>query len=74
MLGQVPVQSVKQTIKDIENLRKMGFRGVIVNAHPRLGADFGTERYEALYQRVYKRMYEPLRPLYAELQDILHPR
>ncbi|MGM9515004.1 FGGY-family carbohydrate kinase [Roseateles sp. DB2] len=50
-----------------------------VAAMTRLGQTFEpvpahAERYEALYQRVYKRMYEPLRPLYAELQDILHPR
>ena len=49
-----------------------------VAAMTRLGQTFEpvpahAQRYEALYQRVYKRMYEPLRPLYAELQDILHP-
>jgi len=49
-----------------------------VAAMTRLGRCFEpnaahAERYDALYQRVYRRMYDRLAPLYGELQQILRP-
>jgi len=35
--------------REARRLAKLGFRGVLINAHPRPGMDFGTDRYEPLW-------------------------
>jgi predicted TIM-barrel fold metal-dependent hydrolase len=36
-------------IAEARRVAKLGFRGVLINAHPRPGMDFGTDRYEELW-------------------------
>jgi predicted TIM-barrel fold metal-dependent hydrolase len=51
-VGQVPVQSVKQTIKDIENLRRMGFRGVMMPGDPATDFDYDDPQFDELWEAV----------------------
>ena len=61
-------------IKELAGVRRPGGGGLAIGAgttltavsrHPEV-----RSRYAALYERVYRRLYDRLRPLYEEIRDI----
>lgn len=50
--AMIPSLDVEAAIREVRRTAKLGFRGFLINAHPRLGRDYGTTLYEGLWSAI----------------------